>query len=752
MVQTYQSPVRVYQFPFELVMKAYDRRFPTCKMIPIFVGSEIMSEYKSDDGAIHVVERRCKLNPDAPYLLKKIAGVEYVYFLQKNDLNMKERTLKIEARNESFSSRIGILEGCTYTVHPDNPNWTCFEQTASLEVKSFFGFENTVEKIAAKQYAANIKKGKEVLLYYIHEIIKEGVERIPTWQEIHGDQKAEEVTSVKACLPAVAENETTITPKRKKVLVKQKSEEKPALRPFANQTTCTVGVVDGAVIRNRLASSTMAEQGGAMVGATASAAEEASKMDEEYIKKFLGDLTPLQESRLIQLREWLSETHKGKMPKDSHLLRFLRARDFNTEKAHEMITASLAWRKQHKVDQILSTWEPPPILLDYFPGGWHYYDREGRPVFIMRLGQLDVKGLIKAVGEEAILRHVLSINEEGLRRTEQATQQTGHPISSWTCIVDCEGLSMRHLWRPGIKALLRMIEVVEANYPEVMGKLLIVRAPRVFPVIWTLVSPFIDENTRQKFLIYGGKNYMDSGGLTDHVAPEIVPDFISGDCFCDIPEGGIIPKACYRSSEDLFSPGEPTLCADTVYKSALLQKGIPHEVLVHIKDAQQVLTWDFDVLRGDVVFSVLVSRRPLTIHKEVTNPVSTPAGVVTNTIVIDKSMQPGIDYKVVESALVCKAGESIQGSSVCQVPGWYVLQWRHYNISSTLPNSTQKATHHHHKSKIMFYHEVLASEDFRGSMTSLQSCQSGFSSLSISTTSSKASDRSQASSQTTISR
>lgn len=46
---------------------------------------------------------------------------------------------------------------------------------------------------------------------------------------------------------------------------------------------------------------------------------------------------------------------------------------------------------------------------------------------------------------------------------------------------------MRHLWRPGVKALLRMIEVVEDNYPETLGRLLIVRAPRVFPVLWTLV-------------------------------------------------------------------------------------------------------------------------------------------------------------------------------------------------------------------------------------------------------------------------
>ena len=59
----------------------------------------------------------------------------------------------------------------------------------------------------------------------------------------------------------------------------------------------------------------------------------------------------------------------------------------------------------------------------------------------------------------------------------------------------------------GIRALLKMIEVVEANYPETMGQLLIVRAPKVFGVLWTLLSPFINENTRKKFMIYTGDDY-----------------------------------------------------------------------------------------------------------------------------------------------------------------------------------------------------------------------------------------------------
>uniref|UniRef100_A0A0M3HIE3 PRELI/MSF1 domain-containing protein n=1 Tax=Ascaris lumbricoides TaxID=6252 RepID=A0A0M3HIE3_ASCLU len=72
MVQTYQSPVRVYKYPFEIVMAAYQKRFPTCPQIPIFVGSEITYEYHSEDGAEEVIERKCQLNVEAPYLVKKV--------------------------------------------------------------------------------------------------------------------------------------------------------------------------------------------------------------------------------------------------------------------------------------------------------------------------------------------------------------------------------------------------------------------------------------------------------------------------------------------------------------------------------------------------------------------------------------------------------------------------------------------------------------------------------------------------------
>ncbi|CAG2101926.1 unnamed protein product [Medioppia subpectinata] len=177
MVQKYQSPVRVYKYPFELVMAAYERRFPTCEMIPVFVGSDTISE--TDDGVVHVIERKCRINVEAPYLLKKISGVDFVYFIQKNTLDRKNRILKIEAWNESFANRIVIHELCTYRVYPENPEWTCFEQSASLEVSHFWGFEGVVEKLAVKHYSQNIKKGKEIIEHYINVLKEEGITYIP---------------------------------------------------------------------------------------------------------------------------------------------------------------------------------------------------------------------------------------------------------------------------------------------------------------------------------------------------------------------------------------------------------------------------------------------------------------------------------------------------------------------------------------------------------------------------------------------
>jgi hypothetical protein len=107
---------------------------------------------------------------------------------------------------------------------------------------------------------------------------------------------------------------------------------------------------------------------------------------------------------------------------------------------------------------------------------------------------------------------------------------------------------------------------------------------------------------------------------------------------------------------------------------------------------------------------------------------------------IDKSWREGVDYFKVENSIVCHDGESIQGSHVTSHEGAYVLQWKHFDKLahthlSALDTLTAAATTHVHKAKVMYYYETLNSMDYKGSMTSLQSCQSAFSTISKHSTS-----------------
>jgi hypothetical protein len=70
------------------------------------------------------------------------------------------------------------------------------------------------------------------------------------------------------------------------------------------------------------------------------------------------------------------------VPGDTTLVRFLRAREFNVEKARCLLAESLNWRKKHGVDRVLSEYVTPRVVADYFPGAWHHHDKGIPPLLI----------------------------------------------------------------------------------------------------------------------------------------------------------------------------------------------------------------------------------------------------------------------------------------------------------------------------------------------------------------------------------
>ena len=90
-----------------------------------------------------------RIQPEIPGMLRRMMGIDQIFFCQKNVLDMENRKLEITAWNESFDNRVTVEEKCIYYAEG---NRTKFSQSAKLKIHSFWGLESTVEKLMITHY------------------------------------------------------------------------------------------------------------------------------------------------------------------------------------------------------------------------------------------------------------------------------------------------------------------------------------------------------------------------------------------------------------------------------------------------------------------------------------------------------------------------------------------------------------------------------------------------------------------------
>jgi uncharacterized protein YbaR (Trm112 family) len=163
-----------YQYTWELLLEAYMRRFPTHHRIPILLSSELIEETRNEDNTKVIYLRKSTLNIEAPSWIKALIGLKVFVFMQTVTIDKKERCLTIESHNETLKDTVKMHEVCYYKVHPDNPQWTYFTQTATFELqRTFFGIESLVEKLCRQSYLHNTKNGRNTDKDFINEILDE---------------------------------------------------------------------------------------------------------------------------------------------------------------------------------------------------------------------------------------------------------------------------------------------------------------------------------------------------------------------------------------------------------------------------------------------------------------------------------------------------------------------------------------------------------------------------------------------------
>ena len=199
-----------------------------------------------------------------------------------------------------------------------------------------------------------------------------------------------------------------------------------------------------------------------------------------------------------ELRRAFWHMVKGDHP-DALLLRFLRARKWDVDKALVMLVSTMQWRarEMHVDDDVVPRGEAGALAdaasadaavkkegADFLAqcrlgkSFLHGTDREGRPLCTVRV-RLHRQGEQTERSLERFTVHVL----------ETARLLLVPPADTATIVFDMTGFSMANMDYTPVKF---MIKCFEANYPESLGVILVHKAPWVFRGIWNIIRGWLD--------------------------------------------------------------------------------------------------------------------------------------------------------------------------------------------------------------------------------------------------------------------
>uniref|UniRef100_A0A6V7QVX9 CRAL-TRIO domain-containing protein n=1 Tax=Ananas comosus var. bracteatus TaxID=296719 RepID=A0A6V7QVX9_ANACO len=247
------------------------------------------------------------------------------------------------------------------------------------------------------------------------------------------------------------------------------------------------------------------------------------KVDFRFPSISIEDVRPAEEEQAVNaFRESLIA--KGLLPEkhdDYHMmLRFLKARKFDFDKATQMWAEMLRWRSEFGTDTILEDFEFEELqeVLTYYPR------------VTMGLTRREGLSILSCWEFERAFRE----------KFPACTFAAKRHIDSTTTILDVHGVGLKNFGKTARELVHHMQKIDGDYYPETLHQMFIVNAGTGFKLIWNSIKGFLDPKTSSKIHVLGTKY---QSRLLEAIDLSQLPDFLGGSCTCSEKRG------CLRSNK-----------------------------------------------------------------------------------------------------------------------------------------------------------------------------------------------------------
>eukprot|EP00746_Dinoflagellata_sp_MGD_P155837 gnl/MRDRNA2_/MRDRNA2_85576_c2_seq5.p1 gnl/MRDRNA2_/MRDRNA2_85576_c2~~gnl/MRDRNA2_/MRDRNA2_85576_c2_seq5.p1 ORF type:complete len:479 (+),score=101.01 gnl/MRDRNA2_/MRDRNA2_85576_c2_seq5:65-1501(+) len=246
---------------------------------------------------------------------------------------------------------------------------------------------------------------------------------------------------------------------------------------------------------------------------------------------------------LQEIKDRLGEKVKHPRFTDVFIIRWLRCNHWDVDAAADMLSKHLDFREQVGLNDITDgskfSLGPPELTLpkttlikQLYPHCYHGTAKDGTVLYIERIGLMD-----PSIFDELSVDDFLQYFAYQTERMSQvilpaASLASGKLIERATSIIDLEGVS---IWtvRKCVSALQALSKLQQANFPETMGRMIVINAPSIASWVFGIISILLDTETQSRIQLIDCWNTSRKDELlSELIAAEDIPAFLGGQCHC----------------------------------------------------------------------------------------------------------------------------------------------------------------------------------------------------------------------------